>query len=235
MSEGLVKIEDVTRAYQMGDVELRALKGVTLEIARGEMVAIVGASGSGKSTLLNVLGTLDRPTSGSYTLDGISIEALDEDGLSALRNQKIGFVFQSFNLLPRYTALENVELPMTYSGVRPPVRRKRALEALERVGLLERVSHFPSELSGGQQQRVAIARALVNAPAMLLADEPTGALDSSTSEQVMALFSELHAEGMTLILVTHDLEVAARAPRVVTVKDGFIVSDVKADAATTQP
>lgn len=225
----LVHIEDVTRVYTMGDVELLALKGVSLDVHAGEMVAIMGASGSGKSTLLNVMGTLDRPTAGRYLLDGVSVEGLDEVALAQLRNDKIGFVFQSFNLLPRYTAVENVELPMMYRGVRPKERRRRAIAALERVGLAERVGHLPTELSGGQQQRVALARALVNEPRILLADEPTGALDSATSEQVMALFAELHAAGMTIIIVTHDAEVAKVAPRVVTFRDGLILSDVTRD------
>ncbi|MCK6549878.1 ABC transporter ATP-binding protein [Myxococcota bacterium] len=222
----LVRLEDVTRVYQMGDVQLSALRGISVSIDRGELVAIMGASGSGKSTLLNIVGTLDRPTSGRYFLDGEPVEALDERALAKLRNQKIGFVFQSFNLLPRYTALENVELPMMYRGESPSARRKKALAALDRVGLAERVDHLPTELSGGQQQRVAIARAIVNAPLILLADEPTGALDSSTSAQVMDLFHELHREGMTIVLVTHDPGVAAHAERSVTFRDGQIVSDL---------
>jgi putative ABC transport system ATP-binding protein len=222
----LVRLEHVTRVYLMGDVELSALRGVSVSIDRGEMVAIMGASGSGKSTLLNIVGTLDRPTSGRYFLDDEPVETLDERALAKLRNQKIGFVFQSFNLLPRYTALENVELPMMYRGESPSARRKKALAALDRVGLGERVDHLPTELSGGQQQRVAIARAIVNAPLLLLADEPTGALDSTTSEQVMDLFHELHREGMTIVLVTHDQGVAAHAARAVTFRDGKIVSDL---------
>jgi putative ABC transport system ATP-binding protein len=223
----LVHLEDVTRVYRMGALELFALQGVSFEVEPGEMVAIMGASGSGKSTLLNVVGTLDRPTTGRYVLDGLDVGGLDEHALSRLRNEKIGFVFQSFNLLPRYSALENVELPMTYRGLRPAERRKKALAALERVGLDARVDHLPTELSGGQQQRVAIARAIVNEPRMLLADEPTGALDSHTSEHVMDLFSALHADGMTVVLVTHEAEIARYAPRVVTFKDGTILSDVK--------
>ena len=219
--------------YRMGDVELQALRGVSLEVARGEMVAIMGASGSGKSTLLNVLGTLDRPTTGRYALDGVAVEGLDEEALSKLRNEKIGFVFQSFNLLPRYSAVENVELPLMYRGVRPSDRRKRALAALARVGLEDRVDHLPTELSGGQQQRVAIARAIVNEPVLLLADEPTGALDSNTSDQVMGLFARLHEEGMTIVVVTHDADIARVAPRTLTFKDGTIVSDVSKDPKGT--
>jgi putative ABC transport system ATP-binding protein len=223
----LVRLEQVARIYRMGDADLHALCGISLEIDRGELVAVMGASGSGKSTLLNVIGTLDRPTSGRYFLDGESIEALDEYALSDLRNRKIGFVFQSFNLLPRYTALENVELPMIYRNESSSVRRSKALAALERVGLGGRVDHLPSELSGGQQQRVAIARAIVNQPLLLLADEPTGALDSATTEQVMELLHELHREGMTVVLVTHDSNIAAHAARVVTFKDGTILSDLR--------
>jgi putative ABC transport system ATP-binding protein len=220
-------LEEVERIYRMGEVELRALRQVSVEIDRKEMVAVMGASGSGKSTLLNVVGTLDRPTSGRYLLDGESTEGLDEYELSELRNRKIGFVFQSFNLLPRYTAVENVELPMIYRGESSSVRRKKALAALARVGLEDRTHHLPTELSGGQQQRVAIARAIVNQPLLLLADEPTGALDSATTQQVMELFCELHREGMTVVLVTHDPNIAAFAERVVTFKDGEILSDLR--------
>jgi putative ABC transport system ATP-binding protein len=227
MSEprAILLLEEITKVYQMGEVEVRALKGVSLRVDAGEMVAIMGASGSGKSTMLNLIGTLDRPTSGRYVLDGEPVEALDEDELSSLRNRKIGFVFQSFNLLPRDTALENVELPMVYAGLRPADRRRRALTALDRVGLGDRVDHLPNQLSGGQQQRVSIARALVNDPVLLLADEPTGALDSATTRQVMELFVELHRQGMTVVLVTHDPGIARYAARVVTFKDGLIVSD----------
>ncbi len=221
----LVRLEEVARVYRMGDVALHALRGISFSIQRGEMVAVMGASGSGKSTLLNVVGTLDRPDSGRYFLDGEAVEAYDEYALSELRNRKIGFVFQSFNLLPRYSAVENVELPMVYRGVSPSVRRRKALAALERVGLEGRVDHLPTELSGGQQQRVAIARAIVNQPLILLADEPTGALDSATTGQVMELFCQLHQEGMTVVLVTHDPSIARYAERVVTFKDGSIVSD----------
>jgi putative ABC transport system ATP-binding protein len=202
-----------------------ALRDIDLEVREGQMVAIMGASGSGKSTLLNLLGTLDRPSEGEYLLDGEPVQHLDEFALAALRNRKIGFVFQSFNLLPRDSALDNVELPMVYAGERSSVRRKKALDALERVGLGDRVHHLPNQMSGGQQQRASIARAIVNQPLMLLADEPTGALDSVTTRQVMELFCDLHRSGMTVILVTHDPNIAAYAERVIHFKDGVIVSD----------
>ncbi len=227
----ILLLSDITKTYQMGEVEVRALKGVSLRVDAGEMVAIMGASGSGKSTILNLIGTLDRPTSGRYVLDGEPVETLDEVSLSSLRNRKIGFVFQSFNLLPRDTALENVELPMVYASVRPGERRRRAEEALRRVGLGDRMDHLPNQLSGGQQQRVSIARALVNHPVMLLADEPTGALDSTTTQQVMELFVDLHKQGMTVVLVTHDPSIARYAERVVTFKDGLIVTDERRAAA----
>ncbi|HVK63003.1 MAG TPA: ABC transporter ATP-binding protein [Polyangium sp.] len=237
----LIQIESITKVYWMGQIEVHALRNVSLEIRKGEMVAIMGASGSGKSTMLNVIGTLDRPTEGRYRLDGEDVGALDEVELAHLRNRKIGFVFQSFNLLPRDSALQNVELPMIYSGIRPSERRERAGRALVRVGLAERIDHLPNQLSGGQQQRVAIARAIVNEPLLLLADEPTGALDSATTVQVMGLFRELHAQGMTVVVVTHDEAIAAYADRVITFKDGALVSDVSrfveaspAEAASAQ-
>ena len=226
----ILLLEEITKLYTMGEVEVRALKGISLRVDAGELVAIMGASGSGKSTLLNLIGTLDRPTEGRYVLDGEPVESLDEEALSSLRNRKIGFVFQSFNLLPRDTALENVELPMVYAGVRPAERRKRALSALGRVGLADRVDHLPNQLSGGQQQRVSIARALVNDPVLLLADEPTGALDSVTTKQVMELFVELHRQGMTVVIVTHDPGIARYAERVVTFQDGLVVSDERGGA-----
>lgn len=217
----VIQIENVTKTYQMGETEVRALRGVSLEIQRGEMVAIVGPSGSGKSTLMNIIGCLDQPTSGIYRLDGVDVHKLDDDALAEIRNQKIGFVFQSFNLLPRTTALDQVELPMVYAG--RPDRRKRALEALTQVGLGDRTHHRPNELSGGQQQRVAIARSLVNEPAIILADEPTGNLDSTSGEEIINIFKTLNRDkGMTIILVTHDPDVAAQARRTIRVKDGMI-------------
>jgi putative ABC transport system ATP-binding protein len=223
----LVRFEGISKVYQMGEIEVHALRAIDFEIRRGEMVAIMGASGSGKSTMLNILGTLDRPSEGRYFLDGEPVENLDEYELSALRNRKMGFVFQQFNLLPRDTALENVELPMVYAGESISSRREKALKALDRVGLSDRVDHLPNQLSGGQQQRVSIARAIVNEPLLLLADEPTGALDSATTKQVMELFVELHRQGMTVVLVTHDASIAEYAERVVRFKDGVILSDEK--------
>lgn len=221
----IVRFEKISKVYQMGEIEVHALREISFQVRAGEMVAIMGASGSGKSTMLNILGTLDRPSSGRYFLDGEPVENLDEYELSALRNHKMGFVFQSFNLLPRDNALQNVELPMVYAGESPSKRRKKALAALERVGLADRVDHLPNQLSGGQQQRVSIARAIVNQPLLLLADEPTGALDSATTKQVMELFCELHRQGMTVIVVTHDPSIAEYAERVVRFKDGVILSD----------
>jgi putative ABC transport system ATP-binding protein len=230
----VVRLESVTKVYSMGALEVHALREVSLDIARGEMVAIMGASGSGKSTTLNVIGTLDRPTSGRFVLDGEPVDDKDDDALADLRNDKIGFVFQAFNLLPRETALANVMLPLIYAGVAPSVRRERARRALARVGLGDRGLHKPNELSGGQQQRVSIARAIVNEPVLLLADEPTGALDSATSRQVMELFVELHAQGMTVVLVTHDPAIAAYAERVITFQDGVIVADESGFAVPSQ-
>ncbi len=223
----LVRLEGVTKVYRMGDVELAALAGVTLTIEQGEFTAVMGASGSGKSTLMNLLGCLDRPTSGRYLLDGQEIGALGNDQLAALRNRTIGFVFQNFNLLSRTSAAENVELPLLYAGVASAQRRARAVESLTRVGLGDRVDHHPNQLSGGQQQRVAIARALVNRPRVILADEPTGNLDSRTSVDVMALFQELGRGGITVVLVTHEPDIAAYAARVVTMRDGLVRSDVR--------
>jgi putative ABC transport system ATP-binding protein len=226
-STAIVQLERVSKVYQMGEISVHALREVSFTIAGGEMVAIMGASGSGKSTMLNLIGTLDRPTEGRYLLDGEPTESLDEYQLAALRNRKIGFVFQSFNLLPRDSALENVELPMVYAGEGVSARRTKAVAALERVGLADRMDHLPNQLSGGQQQRVSIARAIVNQPLLLLADEPTGALDSATTGQVMDLFCELHRSGMTVVIVTHDPGIARYAERVVTFKDGVIVSDAR--------
>jgi ABC-type lipoprotein export system ATPase subunit len=220
----LIVLRDVSKVYAAGQT-VHALRGVNLEIAGGEFVAIMGASGSGKSTLMNILGCLDTPTSGSYLLDGVPVQDRDADALAALRNRRMGFVFQQFNLLPRTSALENVELPLLYAGLRQPERSRRALAALERVGLGERSSHTPAQLSGGQQQRVAIARALVNEPALILADEPTGALDSETSTEVMQLLDTLNRQGITVILVTHEADMAAWARRRLLFKDGRMVAD----------
>ena len=222
----VIRTEQLVKTYVSGTNEVHALRGIDLTIGKGEFVAIMGASGSGKSTLMNLLGCLDTPTSGSYELDGVTVEGLDKDALADIRNQKIGFVFQGFNLLPRTTALENVELPMLYDRT-GRVRDTRALAAaaLQRVGLGDRLDHQPSELSGGQQQRVAIARALVTEPALILADEPTGNLDSRTSIEVMALFQELNAQGITIVLVTHEPDIAAYTKRIVEVRDGRIRRD----------
>jgi putative ABC transport system ATP-binding protein len=223
----MLHVEGLTKAYKTGDTVLPILKGVSLLVEKGEFVAIMGPSGSGKSTFMNMLGCLDRPDSGSYMLDGIEVSSLKDTELAVVRNQKIGFVFQSFNLLARSTSLHNVELPMMYANVSRSERRKRATEALKRVGLAERMDHKPTQLSGGQKQRVAIARALVNKPAILLADEPTGNLDSRSGVEIMAMFQELHAQGVTIILVTHELDIAQHAERIVTFKDGVIIRDEK--------
>jgi ABC-type lipoprotein export system ATPase subunit len=220
----LIVLRDVSKVYAAGQT-VHALRGVDVEIAAGEFVAIMGASGSGKSTLMNILGCLDTPTSGSYLLDGVPVQDRDADVLAALRNRRMGFVFQQFNLMPRTPALENVELPLLYAGVRQPERSRRALAALQRVGLADRSSHSPAQLSGGQQQRVAIARALVNEPALILADEPTGALDSETSAEVMQLLDALNRQGITVILVTHEADMAAWARRRLLFKDGRLVAD----------
>lgn len=222
----MIQTADLTKVYQMGDSEVRALDGASFTIHKGEMVAIMGPSGSGKSTLMSIIGCLDVPSSGSYRLDGVSVENLSETELADVRGRKIGFVFQQFNLLARTSALENVMLPLTYAGVSGKDRHDRAMQALERVGLGERTHHAPNELSGGQQQRVAIARALVNDPAILLADEPTGALDSKTGVEIMDLFQSLHKDhGQTVILVTHDSYVARHTDRIIKLSDGQIVSD----------
>ena len=221
----VIRITDLTREYQMGEERILALRGVTLDIRRNEYVAIMGPSGSGKSTMMNLLGCLDTPTSGEYWLNGQEVSRLSDDELARVRNQEIGFVFQTFNLLPRATALHNVELPLVYAGIRARERRDRAATALARVGLEHRMDHRPNELSGGQRQRVAIARALVNDPSILLADEPTGNLDSVTSEEIMKVFSDLHAAGQTVIMVTHEPDIAAHAERVVVLRDGRVESD----------
>jgi putative ABC transport system ATP-binding protein len=224
----VVKLEDFHRVYRAGEVEVHAVRGVSLEIEPGEFMAIMGASGSGKSTMMNTLGCLDRPTRGRYLLDGVDVGGLSLDELADLRNRKIGFVFQGFNLLPRTSALENVELPMIYTrpGLRGRAQRERALQALELVGLSDRADHHPNQLSGGQQQRVAIARALANEPKLLLADEPTGNLDSRTSIEIMGVFQRLNERGITVIMVTHELDIARYAKRNVVMRDGRIVSDV---------
>jgi len=227
----VIEVKNLARDYDMGGETVRALKSVSLAINPNEYVAIMGPSGSGKSTLMNLIGCLDTPTAGAYWLDGIEVSRMSDDELAKVRNQKIGFVFQTFNLLPRATALHNVELPLIYAGVRSAERRKRAAHALERVGLGDRMSHKPNELSGGQRQRVAIARALVNDPSLLLADEPTGNLDSQTSGEIMDVFADLHRLGQTVVMVTHEADIAAHAHRVVTLRDGLIHSDTLKQAA----
>ncbi len=223
----VIQLEDIRKTYHTGEVDVHAVRGISLEILPGEFVAIMGASGSGKSTLMNLIGCLDRPTGGHYHLDGMDISTLDRDALADIRNKKIGFVFQGFNLLSRTSALENVEMPMLYSHQHIPAdaQRERALHALELVGLAARSDHHPNQLSGGQQQRVAIARALVNQPALLLADEPTGNLDSQTSIEIMGVFQKLNDQGITIIMVTHELDIARYTKRTVVLRDGQIVTD----------
>jgi len=222
----VVETRELVKTYRMGDVEVPALRGISLSIGPGEFLAVMGASGSGKSTFMNLIGCLDRPTRGAYLLGGRDVGKLSRDQLARVRGQQIGFVFQGFNLLPRTSALENVELPLLYQGIASRERHRRASEALERVGLGDRLDHSPAQLSGGQQQRVAIARALVNRPALLLADEPTGNLDSRTSVEVMGIFQDLNEQGLTVLLVTHEPDIAEHARRVVTFKDGLLLSDV---------
>jgi putative ABC transport system ATP-binding protein len=221
----LIKLENIFKTYRIGEIDVPVLKGVSLNVERGEMVALMGASGSGKTTLMNILGCLDHATSGKYWLDGEDISGFSADQRALVRNRKIGFVFQTFNLLSNMTAQKNVELPMLYSGISPEVRKQRAITALERVGLGDRGHHRPSELSGGQNQRMAIARALVNNPAIILADEPTGALDSRNGAEIMAIFQELHREGATIVLVTHDPDIARHAQRILRFRDGLLVGD----------
>ena len=224
MEKEIIRVEGLEKIYQVGEQEVRALDGLDLTIEKGEYVAIMGPSGSGKSTLMNILGCLDTPSAGEYILNGKDVRLLDEE-LAQVRNREIGFVFQSFNLLPRYTALENVELPLIYRGVGKRKRLQLAEDALTKVGLKERMEHRPAEMSGGQQQRVAIARAIAQAPPIILADEPTGNLDSGSTGEIMQIMKELHKEGRTIILITHDNEIAARAERVIKIKDGRIESD----------
>jgi len=218
----MIRLENITRVYRMGKVDVYALRGVTLSIERGEMVSIVGASGSGKSTLLNIIGCLDRPTSGRYFFDGADVSQLGDNQLAEMRNKKFGFVFQEFNLLSRASALTNVELPLIYSGSR--YKRKQAMEALERVGLGARANHKPTELSGGEQQRVAIARALVNNPALILADEPTGNLDSASAAEIISIFRQLNRDGISVVIVTHERDIASQTQRIITLHDGEIIS-----------
>ncbi len=230
-SKFVILARGLGREYVMGSETIQALRDVDLEIERNEYVAIMGPSGSGKSTMMNLIGCLDTPTSGEYWLNGARVSTMTDDELAQVRNREIGFVFQTFNLLPRATSLHNVELPLIYAGVKSGERRKAATEALERVGLGDRMQHKPSELSGGQRQRVAIARALVNQPSILLADEPTGNLDSTTSAEIMAVFDALHAQGQTVIMVTHEHDIAKQAHRIVTLRDGAVDSDVRKKAA----
>ncbi|UCF42152.1 MAG: ABC transporter ATP-binding protein [Gemmatimonadota bacterium] len=227
----MIRVSGLTREYRMGAETVHALRGVDMEIRRNEYLAIMGPSGSGKSTLMNLIGCLDSPTCGEYWLNGVEVSQMQDDELARVRNREIGFVFQTFNLLPRASALHNVELPLIYAGMSGRERRQHAARALERVGLADRMAHKPNELSGGQRQRVAIARALVNDPSILLADEPTGNLDSSTSAEIMAVFEELYRQGQTVVMVTHEADIASHARRVVTLLDGVVNSDTVREAA----
>ena len=231
MNDAVIQMRDMRRDYVLGAETVHALRGVSLTITRNEYVAIMGPSGSGKSTLMNLIGCLDSPSSGAFELNGALVSSMSDDALARVRNREIGFVFQTFNLLPRASALDNVELPLVYAGLPRHERRRRAVEALERVQLAERMRHRPNELSGGQRQRVAIARALVTEPAILLADEPTGNLDSRTSEEIMTLFERLHSEGQTVVMVTHEHDIAAHAERVLTLRDGVVESDRRQTAS----
>lgn len=226
----VVEMHDITKVYGEGEAEVRAVDGISLTVEPGEYVAIMGASGSGKSTVMNIIGALDVATSGTYKIDGVDIGDLDDDALSLVRNRRIGFIFQAFNLIPRMSAASNVELPLMYRGVRRSERRRRALDALAKVGLADRSHHQPNELSGGQQQRVAVARALAMEPSLMLADEPTGNLDSRSTADVLDLLDEIHSEGKTIVIITHEDDVAERAGRVVTLRDGKVESDVLAAA-----
>ncbi len=221
----MIDLTDITKVYRMGEVEFTVLSQVSLTVQKGELIAIMGPSGSGKSTLMNIIGCLDRPTSGTYRFEHREINTLTDDELASIRNGKIGFVFQTFNLLPRFSALKNVEIPLIYSGVPARSRKERAAPLLERVGLADRMQHRPAELSGGQQQRVAVARALVNNPPLLLADEPTGNLDSRSGEEILNILTGLNKQGVTVIIVTHDKDIAARCRRIINIKDGQIISD----------
>ncbi|MGC2373931.1 MAG: ABC transporter ATP-binding protein [Solirubrobacteraceae bacterium] len=231
----VIQVHEVTKVYDLGQIKVRALRNVSLRIDRGDFVAVMGSSGSGKSTLMNILGCLDIPTSGRYLIDGMDVSAMDQDDLSDLRNRKIGFIFQSFNLVPRTSAVANVELPLAYAGVGRAERRRRAEEALGAVGMTDRLRHEPSELSGGQQQRVAVARAIVTNPSLILADEPTGNLDSHSTEDVLAVFSRLNAEGRTVVLITHEPDVAAQSKRTIRLSDGEIVQDDRSHARHDPP
>jgi putative ABC transport system ATP-binding protein len=232
----VIVLRNVVKTYELGDIKVHALRGVNLLIERGDYVAIMGASGSGKSTLMNVIGCLDAPTRGRYLLDGVDVRGLEDAELAEIRNQKIGFVFQSFNLVPRTSALHNVELPLVYARVKPKERRDRAYAALRAVGLSDRAEHLPSELSGGQQQRVAIARALVTSPALVLADEPTGNLDTVATQEVLSVFDRLNAEGHTVVLITHEHDVASHTKRVIELRDGQIVADGRqSEVSQTRP
>ncbi len=230
----MIRIQDLSKVYSMGDIEVNALIDINLRIGKGEFVSVMGPSGSGKSTLMNILGCLDKPTRGKFFLDGEDVSGLDDDALAGIRNKKIGFVFQSFNLLPRMTALHNVELPMIYSGIRREKRIKMAMKALEKVNLSDRIYHQPNELSGGQRQRVAIARTLVNNPSIILADEPTGNLDTKSGEEIMEIFKLLNEEGVTILLVTHEKNIAEYSKRIVIFRDGRIIEDCLKEPLTDE-